>query len=141
MLELLVRLPYCDCYVFSDIFIGFEQQRYTVFEADAYGDSTLIPVFTANGQEPEIQFNVISQILDGSAEEGSDYDAMRRITWPFLANEQSIDIEFVLLGDDIPEDEEEFTIELELTTSGAPRVMIGGGLFGRTTVVIIDDDG
>ena len=130
------------CYMFSfvaDIFIGFEQQRYTVFEADAYGDSTLIPVSKAN--ETELQFNVISQMLDGSAEEGSDYDAMRRITWPFLANEQSIDIEFVLLGDDIPEDEEEFTIELELSTFGAPRVMIGGGLFGRTTVVIIDDDG
>ena len=122
----------------TDIFIGFEQQRYTVFEADAYGDLTSIPVIKAN--ESELQINVIAQISDDSAEEGSDYQAMPKIFIPFSANEQSIDILFVLLGDDIPEDDEEFTIEL--TTSGdAPHVMIGGGLFGRATIVIIDDDG
>ena len=121
----------------TDIFIGFGQQRYTVFEADATGGLTSIPVIKAN--HLQLQFDVIVQISDGSAEEGSDYQAMPRSTIRFLANELSIDITFVLLQDAIPEDKEEFFIEL--TTSGAPRVMIGGGLFGRVTVVIIDDDG
>ena len=121
------------------MFIGFEQQRYTVFEADAYGDLTLIPVITANGHEPELQFDVMVQILDGSAEVGKDYQAMPRTTIPFLANEQSIDVPLIILQDDSPEGEEQFFIEL--STSGAPRVMIGGGLFGRTTIVIKDDDG
>ena len=136
-----VRLLYCDCYVsfIAVTFIGFEQQRYTVFEADAFGDLTLIPVIIANGLESELQFDVMIQILDDSAEVGKDYQAMARNTIRFLANEQSIDVPLVILQDDIPEGEEQFFIEL--TTSGAPRVMIGGGLFGRTTVVIIDDDG
>ena len=121
------------------MFIGFEQQMYTVFEADAYGDLTLIPVITANGHKPELQFDVMVQILDGSAEVGKDYQAMPRTTIPFLANEQSIGVPLIILQDDTPEGEEWFFIEL--TTSRAPRVMIGGGLFGRTTVVIKDDDG
>ena len=121
------------------MFIGFEQERYTVCEADAYGDLTLIPVITANGQESELQFDVMVQILDGSAEVGKDYQAMPRSTIRFLANEQSIDVPLVIYQDDTREGEEQFFIEL--TTSGAPHVMIGGGLFGRTTVVIKDDDG
>ena len=123
----------------TDIFIGFEQQRYTVFEADAYGDLTSIPVITANGLGSEFQFDVMVQILDDSAEVGKDFQAMPRNTIQFLANEQSIDVTLEILQDDSPEGEEQFFIEL--TTSGAPRVMIGGGLFGRTTVVIKDDDG
>ena len=100
---------------------------------------TLIPVIKAKCQQPELQFDVMVQILDGSAEVGKDYQAMPRSTIQFLANEQSINVPLVIYQDDTREGEEQFFIEL--TTSGAPRVMIGGGLFGRTTVVIIDDDG
>ena len=80
------------------------------------------------------------QILDDSAEVGSDYQAMPMSTIQFLANEQSTDATLIIFQDDSPEGEEQFFIEL--TTSGdVPHVMIGGGLFGRATTVIIDDDG
>ena len=133
-------LSHCCVSFVTVIFIGFEQQRYTVFEADADGTLTLIPVLKANNQESELQFLLVAQISDRTTQIGSDYLAVTRSFITFSANQQFINVQSELLPDVIPEDEEEFTIEL--TTSGdAPRIMIGGSLFGRTTVVIIDDDG
>ena len=127
--------------------IGFEQERYTVSEAiDATGVLTAIPIIKGNNLQSELEFAVISQFIDGTATRltgvtGGDYQVDARVVLPFIPDDQSIQLLFELLQDRLPEPNEEFTIEL--TTSGAPRVVIGqdGGPFARTTVVIIDDDG
>ena len=128
--------------------IGFEQERYTVSEAnDTIGDPILIPIIRGNNLQSELEFDVISQFIDGTATRltgvtGGDYQTIEaRVVIPFLPIEQSIELQFLLLQDRLPEPNEDFTIEL--TTSGAPRVVVGqpGGPFARTTVVIIDDDG
>ena len=124
------------------ITIGFEQERYTVSEEfDAFDDLIPIPIIKGNNLQSELEFAVISQFIDGTATRLTDFLASSRVSNPFLPTEQSIPVQFDLLQDRLPENNEEFTIEL--TTSGAPRVMIGqdGGPFSRTTVVIIDDDG
>ena len=131
----------------TGITIGFEQERYTVFEAfNATGDLIPIPIIKGTNQQSELEFDVISQFIDGTATRltgvtGGDYLANARVVLPFLPNQQSIELRFELLQDRLPEPNEDFTIEL--TTSGAPRVVVGqdGGLFARTTVVIVDDDG
>ena len=124
----------------TDIFIGFQQERYTVFEADAMGNETQILVFKANGQESELQITVIAQVADNTAIRGSDYQALARRNIGFPANQRFINISFEVLQDIIPEDVEEFTFEL--TTLNSPRVIIGGGgLFGRARIFIIDNDG
>ena len=125
-----------------DIFIGFEQERYTVFEADAIGDLTSIPIIKVNNQQSELQFFVSVLCLGDTAERGIDFTTAPSssiIAYYFPADVQLIRFQFVLLGDRLPEDEERFSIEL--TAFDAPRVMIGGGLFSRAHVVIIDDDG
>ena len=128
--------------------IGFEQERYTVSEEfDALGDLIPIPIIKGNNLQSELEFAVISQFVDGTATRrtgvtGGDYQTSEaRIVNPFLPIEQFIQVQFELLQDLLPELNEEFTIEL--TTSGAPRVLTGqeGGPFARTTVVIVDDDG
>ena len=94
----------------------------------------------------ELQFDVIAQFIDGSAQRSTgnvigDYvQGNPRVSLLFPADEQLIQFSFELIQDRLPEDMEDFIIEL--TFSGAPRVEIGGGgLFGRATIVIIDDDG
>ena len=122
--------------------IGFEQERYTVSEAnDTLGDLIPIPIIKGNNLQSELEFEVIAQFIDDTATRLTDYLVVARIVIPFLPNDQSIQVQFLLLQDRLPEPNEEFTIEL--TTSGAPRVVVGqdGGPFARTTVVIIDDDG
>ena len=129
--------------------IGFEQERYTVSEAlDATGDETLIPIIKGNNLQSELEFDVISQFIDGTATRltgvtGGDYAANARVATPFFPNEQSIQLQFILLQDRLPEPNEEFSIELTTLGAPRPRVNIGqpGGPFSRTTVVIVDDDG
>ena len=69
-----------------------------------------------------------------------DYIALQRVTFPFFPDDQFTQIRFELIQDRLPEDDEEFSIEL---TSLGVRVVIGqpGGPFSRATIVIIDDDG
>ena len=133
---------------FTAIPIGFEQERYTVFEAfNATGDEIPIPVIKGNSLQSELPFNVIAQFIDGTAtrrtmDNVGDFATVRpRTTIPFFANQSRIPFQFELTSDRIPEQPEEFTIEL--TTFGAPRVVVGaeGIVFGRATIVIIDDDG
>ena len=128
--------------------IGFEQERYTVSEAlDGTGELIPIPVIKGNNLQSELRFDVIAQFIDGTAtrETGDtigDYIIpVPRETRLFPAAAESISYDFVVINDRLPEPNEEFSIAL--TTSGAPRVMIGqdGGPFNRATVVIIDDDG
>ena len=127
--------------------IGFVQERYTVFEAlNATGEMIQIPVIKRNNLQSELNFSVIAQFIDGSAQRGvgnttRDFITVApRVTRLFLPGEQLIDFGFLLNQDRLPEDMEDFSIEL--TTSGAPRVEIdSSSLFGRATVVIRDDDG
>ena len=128
--------------------IGFEQERYTVSEAlDATGDPIPIPIIKGNNLQSELRFDAIAQFIDGTATRETDdttgdyISIVPRRTLPFPAAAESISFTFELIDDRLPEDVEEFSIEL--TTSGAPRVNIGqpGGPFSRTTVVIVDDDG
>ena len=128
--------------------IGFEQEQYTVFEEfNATGDLIPIPIIKGNNLQSELRFDVIAQFIDGTATRlidvtGGDYQTIEaRVVIPFLPNDQSIQVQFLLLQDRLPEPNEDFTIEL--TTSGAPRVVVGqdGGPFARTTVVIVDDGG
>ena len=127
--------------------IGFEQERYTVSEEfDTTGDLIPIPIIKGNNLQSELQFDVISKFIDGTATRrtgvtGGDYRVDARVVLSFLPNQMSMELRFELLQDRLPEPNEEFTIEL--TTSGAPRVVVGqdGGPFARTTVVIVDNDG
>ena len=127
--------------------IGFEQEQYTVTEEfNATGDLIPIPVIKGNNLQSELQFDVIAQFIDCTATRligfSGDYQTSEaRVSIPFFPNQQAIELEFQLLQDRLPEPTEEFTIEL--TTSRAPRVVVGqpGGPFSRTTVVIVDDDG
>ena len=147
----MTRSNYCVVIVMfsfiTAIPIGFEQERYTVFEAfNATGGQILIPVIKGNNLESELEFDVIGQFIDGSAQREigagtGDFIAIQpRVTLLFPTDEQFIEVGFILIQDRLPEDAEDFSIEL--TTSGAPRVEIGsGGLFGRATIVIIDNDG
>ena len=139
---------YCDRHIsfITAIPIGFEQERYTVFEAfDATGEPILIPVIKGHNLQSELQFDVVAHFIDGTAQQGTgtttgDYfTGLRRILIPFPANDQRIAFTFELIQDRLPEDAEDFSIEL---SSGGPRVVVGqaGGPFSRTTVVIIDDD-
>ena len=128
--------------------IGFEQERYTVSEEfDAIGELIPIPVIKGNNLQSELRFDVIAQFIDGTATRlidvtDGDYitpDPREFLLFPAAA--ESISLDFEVINDRLPEPNEEFTIEL--TTSGAPRVMVGqdGGPFARTTVVIVDVDG
>ena len=90
---------------------------------------------------------MIAQFRDGLAQRETggltgDYSTVRpRITIPFPADEQVIQVHFLLINDQLPEDTEDFFIEL--TSSGAPRVVIGkvGGPSSRARVFIMDEDG
>ena len=130
------------------ILIGFEQETYTVFEAfNISGDKIPVPVIKGNNLQSELQFDVIAQFRDGTAVRetpgmaGDYFTSEPRITLSFIPNEQLISFTFILVIDDLAEPEEEFSIEL--TVSGAPRVVIGqgGGPFGRASVVIMDAAG
>ena len=132
----------------TGIVIGFEQNTYTIFEAfNATGDLILIPVIKGNNQRSELRFDVIAQFIDGTATRETDNtigDYIRvdaRVTLPFPAAAESISFSFELINDRLPEPNEEFSIAL--TTSGAPRVIVGqdGGPFSSTRIVIIDEDG
>ena len=133
--------------MFSAIPIGFEQERYTVSEEFVTtGDLIPIPIIKGNNLQSELQFDVISKFIDGTATRwtgvtGGDYRVDARVVLSFLPNQKSMELRFELLQDRLPEPNEEFTIEL--TTSGAPRVVVGqdGGPFARTTVVIVDNYG
>ena len=144
-----------DCFVviityvsfITDIPIGFEQERYTVFEDfNATGEMIVISIIKGNGLESELLFDVIAQFIDGTAsrQEGStpgDYRVASRVFIPFPADNSSISVMYELLQDELPELTEEFTIELN--SLGAPRIAIGQsrGLFSSATIVIIDADG
>ena len=130
--------------------IGFEQERYTVSEAlGATGELIPIPVIKGNNLQSELRFAVIAQFIDGTATltrwtDDTIGDYITLIPRQFLlfpAAAESISFSFEVIHDRLPEPNEEFSIEL--TTSGAPRVVVGqdGGPFARTTVVIVDDDG
>ena len=129
--------------------IGFAQERYTVFEAlNATGELIPIPIIKGNDLKSELELDVISQFIDGTATRLTgvtvgDYLVDARVVLSFFPNQQSIELRFELLQDRLPEPNEEFIIELTTLTSGAPRVVVGqeGGPFPRTTVVIVDDDG
>ena len=88
---------------------------------------------------------MIAQFIDGLAQRETggltgDYSTVRpRNPIPFPAGKQVIQFHFVLINDRLPEDTEDFFIEL---TSSAPRVVIGEvGTFSRTRVFIMDEDG
>ena len=140
---------YCDRHIsfITAISIGFEQERYTVFEAfDATGELIPIPVIKGNNLQSDLQFDVVAHFIDGTAQQGTDtttgdyFTGLRWILIPFPANDQRITFTFELIQDQLPEDAEDFTIEL--MSSRGSRVIVGqdGGPFARTTVVIIDDD-
>ena len=133
----------------AGIVIGFEQDTYTVFEAFNATGVDVIPVVVikGNNRQSELTFDVIAQFIDGTATRNTadaigDYSRVPpRLTLAFPAAAESIRFTFVLINDRLPESNEEFSIWL--TTSGAPRVIVGqdGSPFSRATVVIIDDDG
>ena len=133
---------------FTGIVIGFEQNTYTVFEAfNATGDLIHIPVIKGNNRQSELRFDVIAQFIDGTATRVTgditgDYITFEpRVTLPFPAAAERIHFNFELLNDRLAEVVEEFSIEL--TTSGAPRVVVGqvGGPFSSARIVIIDGPG
>ena len=132
--------------------IGFEQERYTVFEAfNATGELIPIPIIKENNQQSEITFEVISTILLGNgptaAQPNEDFEANPPVQrQDFDADEQEIDYRFDLLDDtptnpNVPEPIETFQIQLSLEDEGLQDINIGGSLFATATVVIIDDDG
>ena len=125
--------------------IGFEQERYTVYEAfNATGELIPIPIIKENGQESELTFEVIATLTLGSdlmaAQLGEDFDANPPVQrQDFDPDEQKIYYHFQLFDDtpDVPEPTETFQIEISLFNMAA----IGGSLFDTATIVIIDDDG
>ena len=139
----------------SAINVGFEQERYTVFEAiEATGQLIPIPIIKENGQESELTFEVIGILTLGSgptaAQPGKDFEANPPVQRElFHPDEQEIDYRFELFDDtpvypDVPELTETFQIQLSLTNDGLTNINLaasGGSLFATATVVIIDDDG
>ena len=134
------------------ISVGFEQERYTVFEAvAASGELILIPIIKENGQESELTFEVIAILTLGSgptaAQPDEDFDASPVIRQDFDPDVQEIDYRFELFDDtpenpDVPEPTETFQIQLVLSSEGFANVNLGGSsLFATATIVIIDDDG
>ena len=129
----------------TGIVIGFEQNTYTVFEAT--GDLIHIPVTKGNNRQSELRFDVIAQFIDGTATRVTgdtigDYITLEpRVTLPFPAAAERINLNFELVNDRLAEDVEDFSIELN--TSGAPRVVVGqpGGPFSSARIVIIDGPG
>ena len=129
----------------TGIVIGFEQNTYTVFEAfNTTGELIQIPVIKGNNRQSELDFDVIAQFIDGTATREIDNtiaDYIKpdpRISLPFPAAAERIHFDFELINDRLPEDVEDFGIEL--TTSGAPRVVVGQA-GGSARIVIIDEDG
>ena len=133
------------CFICTAINIGFEQERYTVYEAfNATGELIPIPIIKENGQESELTFEVIATLTLGSgptaAQPGEDFDANPPVQrQDFDPDEQEIYFRFELFDDtpDVPEPTETFQIEISLFNMAA----IGGSLFDTATIVIIDDDG
>ena len=135
--------------------IGFEQERYTVYEAfNGTGDLIPIPIVKENGQESELTFEVIATLLLGSgptaAQQGQDFVALPAVQREdFGADETIISYRFELFDDtaenpDVPEPTETFQITLFLAEEGLTGVRVGasgGSLFATATIVIIDDDG
>ena len=142
------------CYC-AAINVGFEQERYTVFEAtDATGQLIPIPIIKENDQESEITFEVIATLTLGSgptaAQPGEDFEANPPVQrQPFRPDEQEIDYRYELFDDtpanpDVPETTETFQIQLSLADEGLTNINLGasgGSLFFTATVVIVDDDG
>ena len=132
--------------------IGFEQERYTVFEADVSGLLTRIPIVKENDQESELTFEVIATLILGSGFgaarvdlPGQDFAAIPRVQFQdFDPDEQVIEYLFGLIDDSVPEPIETFQIQLSLANVGLTSVNLeatGGSLFATATIVIIDDDG
>ncbi len=132
--------------------IGFEQERYTVFEADAIGDLIRIPIVKENDQESELTFEVIGSPILGSGftaarldPPGQDFIAIPQVQdQDFNPDEQEIEYLFELIDDSVPEPTETFQIQLSLGDEGLTNINLaasGGSLFATATVVIIDDDG
>ena len=129
--------------------IGFEQERYTVFEANATGDFTFIPIIKENDQESELTFEVtVTLILESNptaAVEGEDFFAEPHVqNIRFKSNIQEVDYVFEVLDDypGVPELTETFQIQLSLEDEGPANVNLGasgGSLFATVTIVIIDD--
>ncbi len=140
-------------YIFSctALNIGFEQERYTVLEADATGDLTRIPIIKENDQKSELTFAVIATLILGSGfgaarvdPPGQDFAANPRVQrQDFDPEEQEIGYAFELLDDSVPEPTETFQIllSLGLASSSVSLGASGGSLFTAATIVIIDDDG
>ena len=141
--------------VHAAINVGFEQERYTVFEAtDATGQQIPIPIIKENGQESELTFEIIATLTLGSgptaAQPGEDFQADPPVQrQDFDVDEQVISYRFELFNDTlhnpgVPEPTETFQIQLSLPDEGLTNVNLGasgGSLFATVTVVIIDDDG
>ena len=136
--------------MYTAINVGFEQERYTVFEAtDANGQLIPIPIIKENGQKSELTFEVIATLTLGSGPTAAQLDEdffsnppVRR--QDFDPDEQEIDYLFELSGDNVPEPTETFQIQLSLVDEGLTNINLaasGGSLFTTATVVIIDDDG
>ena len=140
-------MTFACVFFITGIVIGFEQDTYTIFEVNATGDLILIPVIKGNNRESELRFDVIAQFIDGTATRvignttGDYIRLIPRVTLPFFATAERINFDFELVSDRLPEDVEEFSIQL--TTSGQPRVIVGqaDGPFSSATIVIIDEDG
>ena len=141
---------------YTAINIGFEQERYTVFEAIEGAPDKLIPIpiIKENGQKSELTFQVIATLTLGSgptaAQPGEDLEANPPVQrQPFRPDEQEIDYRFELFDDtpenpDVPELTETFQIQLSLADEGLTNINLaagGGSLFATATIVIIDDDG
>ena len=141
-------------FYYTAINIGFEQERYTVFEAtDATGQLIPIPIIKENDQESEITFEVIATLILGSgptaAQPYEDFQADLVQKQNFDPDEQEIDYLYELFDDtpenpDVPELTETFQIQLSLADEGLTNINLaagGGSLFATATIVIIDDDG
>ena len=129
------------------IMFGFEREIFTFFEAfNTTGDLIPLPIVISNNQRSEETFSVRISLVAGNssntATEGADFAPFSNPTiLDFIPDEQRLNFQIILFADDTPEGEESFQIELSLTTS-VPGVSVGGGgVFSRTTVVIVDDDG
>ena len=137
------------CHIFTAINIGFGQERYTVSEADVAGGGMMrIPIIKENDQQSEVTFEVLATLLTGSglnaAVEGmnGDFQANTTQSQDFVPDEQVIYFQFELFDDELPEPVEQFEIQLSLPdVAGLTGINLGGSLFPRATVVIVDNDG
>ena len=134
--------------------IGFEQERYTVFEAtDATGALIPIPIIKENNQLSELTFEVIGTLTLGvgpsAALPGEDFEANPPVQREnFDADEQEIFYVFELFDDtperpNVPEPIETFQIQLSLEDKGLTNINLGasgGSVFATATIVIKDDD-